>query len=323
MGRDHWESAARGQKDYYNWYRNEAQRLRREIIAQYGGLDVFYDDQVTQFKNDVIHIFFANTGELHRKVHFTLDEDPDAVLDRLKVELGGTVQDDDLDSALELLKEVKFSFRNNVFLQISSRLKELSNPREDFLVNPGSKTPEIENIRKVLGVVGNYEHQLERLREYLTRIATEANDAIRESLLKHDDRFHEYLSVSISFFNDFLYRKDEENFKHLVIRSLIKEYRDYILGEDTGVAIDSQKKDLIDRIKVAVEEIGGVSMEQPNATARLEPKNTRLVKETSEQQPPPVRAQSIRASSDAPSNGVAGRKVSDDPWATPLPGNAN
>ena len=46
MGRDQWESAARGQKDYYNWYRNEAQRLRREIIAQYSGLDVFYDTTV-------------------------------------------------------------------------------------------------------------------------------------------------------------------------------------------------------------------------------------------------------------------------------------
>lgn len=77
MGRDQWESAARGQKDYYNWYRNETQRLRREIIAQYSGLDVFYDDQVTQFKNDIIRIFFDNTGELDRKVQVGRDEDPD------------------------------------------------------------------------------------------------------------------------------------------------------------------------------------------------------------------------------------------------------
>ena len=181
------------------------------------------------------------------------------MIDRVAVEFGGTVQDDDLDSALELLKDVKFSFRNNVFLQISSHLKELSNPRETFVVRPGSKNTKKENIREVLGVVGNYEHQLGRLRDYLTRIATEANDAIRGSLLQHDDRFHEYLSVSISFFNDFLYRKDEENFKHLVIRSLIKEYRDYILGEDTGVAIDSKKKDLLTGSRLRSEEVGGES----------------------------------------------------------------
>ena len=117
------------------------------------------------------------------------------MIDRLSVEFGGTVQDDDLDSALALLKNVKFSFRNNVFLQISNHLKELSNPREDFLVNPGERSPERENIREVLGVVGNYEHQLGRLRDYLTRIATEANDAIQASLLQHDDRLHEYFSV--------------------------------------------------------------------------------------------------------------------------------
>ena len=118
----------------------------------------------------------------------------------------------------------------------------------------------------MLGVVGNYDHQLGRLSDYLTWIATEANDNIRASLLQHDDKFHEYLSVSISFFNDFLYRKDEENFKHLVIRSLIKEYRDYILGEDTGVAIDSKKKDLIDQIKTTIQDVSGESVEQPQRT---------------------------------------------------------
>jgi hypothetical protein len=254
MGRAHWEAAARGQTDYYNWYRNEAQRLRREIIAQYSDLDVFYDDQVTQFKNDIIRIFFDNTGELDRKLQVTSDEDPDLVIERIAVEFGGTVQDDDLDSALNLLKDVKFSFRNNVFLQISRHLKELANPSEWF-----GEGKSAENIREILGKVGNYEHQRERLGAYLTRIAAEANDSIRASLLQHDDRFHEYLSVSIAFFNDFLYRKDGDNFKYVVIRTLIKEYRDYILGEDTGVAIDSKKKDLIDQIKAAIQEVSGSS----------------------------------------------------------------
>ncbi|WP_156171807.1 hypothetical protein [Demequina rhizosphaerae] len=257
MGRAQWESAARGQKDYYNWYRDEARRVRREIIAKYTGLDVFYDDQVTQFKNDIIRIFLDNTGRLAQKLHVSADGDPNSTIDGLAFEFAGTIQDGDLESALELLKDVTFSFRNNVFLQISSHLKELANPSESFKLVPGSSKEGKENIREVLGVVGNYEHQLGRLNDYLTRIATEANDAIRASLLQHDDRFHEYLSVSISFFNDFLYRKDEENFKHVVVRSLIAEYRDYILAEDTGVAIDSRKKELIDQIKTAIRDFSG------------------------------------------------------------------
>ena len=320
MGRAEWESAARGQKDYYNWYRDEAQRLRREIINQYSGLDVFYDDQVTQFKNDIIDIFLDNTGELRTKFQVAPDEDPDVTIDKLALEFGGTIQDNDLDSALRLLKEVRFSFRNNVFLQIASHLTELANPHESFILNPGERNPKSENIREVLGVVGNYDHQLRRLSDYLARIATEANDNIRDSLLQHDDRFHEYLSVSISFFNDFLYRKDEENFKHLVIRSLIREYRDYILGEDTGVAIDSKKKDLIDRIKTAMHEVNGSPVEQPeHHGTRSNQKPRQPAKKVQAELPPdPVAVPPISVAPESLNN-ASGDGVLDEPWETPLP----
>lgn len=322
MGRHQWESAARGKKDYYNWYRDEAQRLRREIIAQYSGLDVFYDDQVTQFKRDIIRIFLEDTGELARKLGVSPEEEPDDAIDKIAAELGGTIQDDDLDSALELLKDVKFSFRNNVFLQISSHLKELANPSELFEKVPGSPKDGTENIREVLGVVGNYDHQLARLNDYLTRIATEANDNIRASLLQHDDRFHEYLSVSISFFNDFLYRKDEANFKHLVVRSLIREYRDYVLGEDTGVAIDSKKKDLIDQIKSAIGDATGESIVQPVVSVaqrepRQRPSGRSLTTESSSAREPAVK--SIAEPQSDPRTG----ELIDEPWMTPLPGSAN
>lgn len=321
MGRDQWESAARGQKDYYNWYRNETQRLRREIIAQYSGLDVFYDDQVTQFKNDTIQIFLDNTGDLAKKLQISSDEDPDVTIERIAVEFGGTIQDGDLDSALELLKDVQFSFRNNVFLQISTHLGELANPSEFFELVPGSPGQGMENIREVLGVVGNYDYQLGRLSDYLTRIATAANDKIRDSLLQHDDRFHEYLSVSISFFNDFLYRKDEENFKHLVIRSLIKEYRDYILGEDTGVAIDSKKKDLIDQIKSVIEHVSSESIEEPQrqvAPKRAKPHSKKPPKNES-----PLGKSSPVATVSAFPSGEGVDEFSVEPWATPLPGSRN
>jgi len=266
LGQARWEETARGHKDYYNWYRDEAQRLRREIIAQYSGLDVFYDDQVTQFKSDIIDIFFDNTGQLRIKFQIAGNEEPDAVIEKLATEFAGTIQDEDLDSALRLLKDVRFSFRNNVFLQISNHLEELANPPERFQVGFG-KHPEFENIREELGVVGNFDQQIAKLKLYLHRITQTANEDIRSSLLQHDDRFHEYLSVSVSFFNDFLYRKDEDNFKHLVIRSLIREYRDFVLGEDSGVSIDGKKKDLIDQIKVLIEEVNGEPIERLTTTA--------------------------------------------------------
>jgi hypothetical protein len=317
LGHDAWESTARGQKDYYNWYRNEAQRLRREIIAQYSGLDVFYDDHVTQFKNDVIRIFFDNTGELDRKLQVSSDDDPEAVIDRMTIEFGGTIQDDDLESALELLKQVRFSFRNNVFLAISRHLEDLANPSEWF--EPVSGT-NVENIRDVLGVVGNYEHQLERLNEYLSQIATEANDAICESLLMHDDQFHEYLSVSIAFFNDFLYRKNEENFRHIVIRALIREYRDYVLGEHTDVFVDSKKKDLIDRIKAMIQDVAGEQNEQPTRAARS---NQQTQVEPTEPQIQAASAPLVEAKSDPTLRDTASASFSDDPWVTPLPGSTN
>ncbi|RPF29036.1 hypothetical protein EDD32_3590 [Georgenia muralis] len=322
MGRAEWEFAARGRKDYYNWYRDEAQRIRREITAQYGGLDVFYDEQVTQFKDDLINIFLDNTGDLARKFQISPGDDPDVTIDKLAAEFGGTIQDDDLDSALALLKDVKFSFRNNVFLQIANHLKELANPRESFLLNPGANNPEWENIREVLGVVGNYDHQLGRLSDYLTCIATKANDSIRASLLQHDDRFHEYLSVSISFFNDFLYRKDEENFKHLVIRSLIKEYRDYILGENTGVSIDGKKKDLIDQIKASIEDVSDGSVEQPHRAVPPKRASPHTPAKPTKNESHPSDSSPVETVAVPPSDSSAG-EVSDEPWMTPLPGSTN
>lgn len=301
MGKDRWEIAAKGRKDYYNWFRDEAQRIRREIIASYDKLDDFYEDQVVQLKRDVLRIFFKNTGNLEQHFLFSPDQDPNSAIDDLAEEFHGTIQNDDLNSALELLREVRFSFRNNVFLQISSQLQELSNPSERFPKEPGGSKPKWENIRQVLGTVGDYEHQISRLQAYLTRIAVAANDGIRNSLLEHDDRFHQYLSVSAAFFNDFLYRKDEESFKHLVVRGLIHEYRNEILGADTANLIDQQKKTLIDEIKTKARNVG---QHRPEPTTHHLPVKSNLP------QPEPRKDSAIAAGEDPllPSNGAAAAK---------------
>lgn len=243
LGSAEWESAALGQADYYNWYRDECKRMRREIIARYSGLDTFYDDHVISFKLKVIQILIDNTGDLYKKFRISRVDSPESRIEKISSELSGTVRDDDLESALGLLKSVQFSFRNNVFLQISKHLERLANPIES---STGGK-----NIREVLGNVGDIDEKIKKLGAYLSDVATVANRDIRDALLKHDDRFHEYLAVSISFFIDYLYRKDAENFKHVVVRGILNEYRDLVASGELTALDDVQKKDLIEAIKVA------------------------------------------------------------------------
>lgn len=248
LGEAEWQSTALGQPDYYNWYRDECKRMRREIIARYSGLDTFYDDHVISFKLRVIQVLLDNTGELHKKFRILPPDSPEVRIEKIASELAGTVRDDDLESALALLKSVQFSFRNNVFLQISTHLENLANPVE--FASSGNK-----NIREALGNVGDIDEKINKLSCYLTDVSTKANKDIRDALLKHDDRFHEYLAVSISFFIDYLYRKDSENFKHVVVRGVINEYRDLVLSGEPAVAVDTKKKDLIEAVKAAGEAI--------------------------------------------------------------------
>lgn len=249
LGRQAWETSALGQADYYNWYREECKRLRREIIARYSGLDVFYDDQVVAFKLKVVQVLLDNTGNLWKRFRISDADGAELRIEKIANELGGTVRDDDLDSALALLKSVQFSFRNNVFLQISQHLERLANPDE--------QNAKGWNIRLGLGNLSNVEEKIANLKKVLAEVSSKANAEIRNALLKHDDRFHEYLSVSMSFYIDHLYRKDFENFKHVVIRSIISEYRDLVLAREAGIEIDGKKKNLIDQVKGAIQDATG------------------------------------------------------------------
>jgi hypothetical protein len=177
-------------------------------------------------------------------------DDADARIDKVASELGGSIRDDDLDSALGLLKAVQFSFRHNVFLNISKHLEALANPVETHKVGKDR----YENIRVELGGISDIDAKTTKLSTYLARIANDANDAIKDALLASDDRFGEYLSVCMSFFIDYLYRKDDDNFTHFVVRRLISVYRDLILTDTLSVVGDQVKTALIGRIKLAIKE---------------------------------------------------------------------
>lgn len=224
-----WLELTSSSKDYYNLYRDECKRIRYEIIDAYCGLDRFYGVHVSNFKLRVLDTLLRSCGMDHYFGFGALVSADDRIL-KVASELGSTLRDNDLDSALSLLAGVKFDFRSNVFLQIEGHLSELANPSEDYVKGRGYGSKTI-NKRIVLGGPSASSNKQEKLAEYLRHDATVANDAILEALKGEKDRFNKYLAVSIDFFNNYLFGKDEDNFKQVVIRGLIREYKDWVLPD--------------------------------------------------------------------------------------------
>jgi len=226
---EEWLELTSSSKDYYNLYRDECKSIRYEIIDAYCGLDRFYGAYVSNFKLRVLDTALRSCG-MDGFFAFTVSDGADGRIAKVASELGSTLRNDDLDSALRLLAGVKFDFRSNVFLQIEGHLAELANPREEFVLGKGyaSKTA---NKRVVLGGDSSDGNKQERLAEYLRHDATAANDAILAALKGEQDRFNKYLAVSIDFFNNYLFGKDEDNFKQVVIRGLIREYKPWVLPD--------------------------------------------------------------------------------------------
>ena len=224
-----WLELTSSSKDFYNLYRDECKRIRYEIIDAYCGLDRFYGVHLSNFKLRVLDTVLRSCG-MDRFFSFSAADAANERIARVASELGSTLRDDDLDSALRLLSGVKFDFRSNVFLQIEGHLAELANPSEEYVLGRGysSKTA---NKRVVLGGSSDSSNKQEKLAEYLRHDANEANDAILEALKGEQDRFNKYLAVSIDFFNNYLFGKDEDNFKQVVIRGLIREYKPWVLPD--------------------------------------------------------------------------------------------
>ena len=226
---DEWLELTSGSKDYYNLYRDECKRIRYEIIDAYCGLDRFYGTYVSDFKLRVLDTVLRSCG-LDRMFGFGAADSADGRIARVASELGSTLRDGDLDSALRLLSGMRFDFRSNVFLQIEGHLAELANPAETYVEGEGRRA-ETRSKRLALGGDGPCGRKQELLAEYLRRDANRANDAILAALKGEQDRFNKYLAVSIDFFNNYLFGKDEDNFKQVVIRGLIREYRPWVLPD--------------------------------------------------------------------------------------------
>lgn len=221
-----WNELTSGSKDYLNLYRDECRRIRYEIIDAYCGLDRYYDTHVSNFKLRVLSTLLRSCG-LDTFFNFDASVPANKRIEKVASELGSTLHDDDLDAALRLLADARFDFRSNVFLQIESHLADLANPP----INDGKNESRYFNKREILGGIGASEDKQNKLHEFLCEDANKANDAILDALKTEKDQFNRYLVVSVDFFNNYLFGKDEDNFKQVVIRGIIREYKEYVLPD--------------------------------------------------------------------------------------------
>lgn len=221
-----WDELTSSSKDYLNLYRDECRRIRYEIIDAYCGLDHYYNTHVSDFKQRVLDILLSSCG-LQGRFDFDASVSVGKRIFKVSSELGSTLHDEDLEAALRLLQDARFDFRSNVFLQIENHLADLANPP----INDSDNLPRSQNKRKVLGGSGSSQEKQDKLREFLCKEAKAANDSIMKALQKENDQFNKYLAVSIDFFNNYLFGKDEDNFKQVVIRGIIREYKEYVLPD--------------------------------------------------------------------------------------------
>lgn len=267
LGEDEWRSRAAGQSDYYNFYREECRRIRREITARYEKLDGFYRENTDQFKQRAIDTVFSNAGNLYDALGVDSGGDIDSTIDSLCASLATVVRGTGILPALKLLKSVRFSFRHNVFLNIAPCLEELLNPYErkaSYASSANEKAIE-------LGGIGDPAEQVNKLHRYLTEIGNRANDNIGDALKKAEDRFTEYLSVCMSFFIDYLYRMDESAFRQVCLRKLLAEYPEAMVGKQVSFRQNDKKIEAYSEAIKFVQDLIANPMSSKSMAARVKP----------------------------------------------------
>ena len=242
------ENATCASGDYYNLYRDEDKRVRYGIIDAYCDLDAFYGEELDGFKNRVLDIILDACG-MSDYPGFSQCDSADERIDTIASELGATLKSDNIDNALRLLRDMKYNFRSNVFLEIEQHLDNLYNP-EDLVTGSSSSK------RVLLGGEGSSAYKQQLLYNYVREDAKEANDGIKTALVSTGDTFNKYLAVSIDFFNNALYGRDEEVFKQATLRDLIREYKEYVLP-DVDDASKSSLGQKAREIKDSAQALGG------------------------------------------------------------------
>lgn len=250
-GESSWLRHAKGQSDYVNFFRNEAKRVRAEIVDSYRDVDVFYDYAIQELKAEVLSAFYKNTGTLYTKIGV----DPDGAtssedITKLIDALDAITRNEEFTHCFRFISEVSFKFSQNVFYNIYSSLEDMHNP----------------DANQELGGRGkSVEQKIEMAEKDLKKMAHKGNAEIRRRILEYNDSFNEFLYTCMTFFNDFLFRKDERTFERCV-RALLKGCREYIIS-DEEYKVDKELQLATKRLKEALSD-RGKSGSQPQAKKR-------------------------------------------------------
>lgn len=214
-----WIAESLGQKDYLNYYRDECKRIRREIINKYSMLDTYYNDTLITFKNTVVESFIQSLSLTEKYFGIESTDDVSQKINKIIIKFKGKVDCIfDLEQAFTLLSNLNYNFRSNTFLRIEQHLQKLLYPQDIIELKDGRRiskaaqfgTTKYDDMKKIKDV-----------KCILKSEASEVNKCIKESLLNKDDDFYRFISASLSFFMDYLFRKDEEIFKFVVIKGII------------------------------------------------------------------------------------------------------
>lgn len=241
-----WESRVLGNQDLYVCYRQESRRLRREVIDVYKDLEVVYSEHVEDFKMKALSQVLVNLGQVSRTLGFDNITAADERIRAVDSTFAAIVGDAGLHEACEMLMRTRFDFVGNLFLKIENHLALLENPKDD---NSFKRTS--------LGHTGNAPQQLNQMRKYLQDDVRAANKGIQKALLSGSDDFNHYLAVSMAFFNDYLYRRDEDSFKQVIVRGLVSEYSQDIFPNEQENGIEPRKRRLLDEITACIDRIDG------------------------------------------------------------------
>lgn len=231
-----WRRHAKGQSDYVNFFRNEAKRVRAEIVDSYRDIDVFYDYAIQELKAEVLSAFYQNTGSLYVKIGVDPNNatSPDDIA-KLVDELDAITRNEAFTHCFRFISEVSFKFSQNVFYNIYTSLEELHNP----------------DANQELGGRGKSgEQKVEMAERDLKRMAKKGNAEIKKRILDYNDSFNEFLYTCMTFFNDFLFRKDARTYERCV-RALLKGCREYVIT-DEEYKVDKELQLATKRLKDAI-----------------------------------------------------------------------
>ncbi|WP_418722882.1 hypothetical protein [Enorma sp.] len=249
-----WKDYSHGESvDPFSFYRSETRRIRRELVSEYCCLDRLYDENIERFKRTVLETLLQSAGLDCEFPRADQESAADEWLAKVDNVLGKKLRDQQLHEAFELLRGLTFQFRSNVFLKIANNLDNLKNP-PSMMADPGSYRGKIDKAEYFS--TGSIENRMERVHEVLMQDAIEANDSIAEALHANHDGFGETLEFYASCFNDYLYRRDVDHFKYVVIRGIVENF---------NVEIPDETKDLASSLK----RMEGALTDLESATASL------------------------------------------------------